>query len=68
MSEREQRDRGGVDRGQDTQDRGGTYYSAEQEADEAADELGRRQGPGAESTGDTGSGGPGSTSQKGRGG
>jgi hypothetical protein len=63
-----ERDRDDDDRGEGKADRGGTYYSAEREADEAADEIGRRQGPGAESTGDTGSGGPGSTSQKGRGG
>jgi|KBSSwiStaDraftv2_1062776.scaffolds.fasta_scaffold2703621_2 hypothetical protein len=66
MSERDrERD---DDRGEGKTDRGGSYYSAEEEADEAAADLGRRQGPGAESTGDTGSGGPGSTSQKSRGG
>jgi hypothetical protein len=64
----DQRDDDDDDRGEGKTDRGGTYYSAEAEADEAAEELGRRQGPGAESTGDTGSGGPGSTSQKSSGG
>jgi hypothetical protein len=66
MSERDrERD---DDRDEGKTDRGGSYYSAEKEADEAAADLGRRQGPGAESSGDTGSGGPGSTSQKSRGG
>ena len=49
------------------QDRGGTYYSNDEEATRAAQELGRKQGPGAESHG-TGSGGPGARSQKSRGG
>lgn len=49
-------------------DAGGTYYSAEKDADEAAAESGRKQGPGAVSTGDTGAGGPGATSHKSSGG
>jgi len=70
MSQRERRgrDRGRDERATGKADEGGSYYSTEGEADEAAEELGRRQGPGAESTGDTGSGGPGSRSQKRRGG
>jgi hypothetical protein len=65
MSEQQDRD---DERGEGKADRGGTYYSTEREADEAAEDLGRRHGPGAESSGDTGSGGPGSRSQKSRGG
>jgi len=48
-------------------DRGGTYYSNDDEATQDAQDIGRKQGPGAESPG-TGSGGPGARSQKSRGG
>jgi len=61
VSEREEQ------RPEEDGDQGGTYYAAEKEADEAAEDVGRRQGPGAESPG-TGQGGPGSTSQKSSGG
>jgi hypothetical protein len=61
VSEREDQRR------EDDPEERGTFYAREKEADEAADEIGRRQGPGAESPG-TGQGGPGSTSHKSRGG